>query len=268
MGDVLILICPLFSAAELFFGLWRAYSSLDPNIKSTGQTVLPPPRRFVFTHTREDKWRDYAKMNQWIMHASFPSASLEFSTDWKDRADTQRLWFFDRLVLADRAAAMRGKPFVATERYASAAFELPGSAMWFEPVRTNVVEFAGLHRSEGSGTMHKPVITYVNRQDWGRRMLKPEDHEGLVRALRRLEKERGWEVNIVAMDKLTREEQFQLAGRTTVRRLSKQAKLFAELNLLNADHDGRSRKRSNITSMDAPDPASSSDGILLPRRIC
>ncbi|KAG8925786.1 hypothetical protein FRC00_003623 [Tulasnella sp. 408] len=203
-------------SAELFFGLWRAYSSLDPSIKSTGQTVLPPPRRWIFTHTREDKWRDYAKMNQWIMHAAFPSASLEFSTDWKDRAGTQRLWFFDRLVLADRAAAMRGGPFVATERYASAAFELPGSAMWFEPVRTNVVEFAGLHRSEGSGTMHKPVITYVNRQDWGRRMLKPEDHEGLVRALRRLEKERGWEVNIVAMDKLTREEQFQLAGRTTI----------------------------------------------------
>lgn len=203
-------------AAELFFGFWRAYSSLDPSIKSTGQTVLPPPRRFIFTHTPDDKWRDYAQMNQYVMHAAFPSATLEFSDDWKDRAGTNRLWFFDRVVLGDRAAAMRGKPFVATERFASAAFELPGSAMWFEPVRSNVVEFAGLHRSEGGGTMHKPVITYVTRQEWGRRMLKPEDHEGLVRALKRLERERGWEVNIVAMDKLTREEQFQLAGRTTI----------------------------------------------------
>lgn len=165
------------------------------------------------------------------MHAAFPSATLEFSDDWKDRAGTNRLWFFDRVVLGDRAAAMRGKPFVATERFASAAFELPGSAMWFEPVRSNVVEFAGLHRSEGGGTMHKPVITYVTRQEWGRRMLKPEDHEGLVRALKRLERERGWEVNIVAMDKLTREEQFQLAGRTTVRALNESAEMFIDSGL-------------------------------------
>ncbi|KAG8977141.1 hypothetical protein FRB90_008882, partial [Tulasnella sp. 427] len=33
-------------AAELLFGIWRAYTSLDPSIKSSGQTVLPPPRRF------------------------------------------------------------------------------------------------------------------------------------------------------------------------------------------------------------------------------
>jgi len=34
--------------------------------------------------------------------------------------------------------------------------------------------------------------------------------------LRRLERENGYEVNIVAMDKLTREEQIKLAARTTI----------------------------------------------------
>lgn len=61
-----------------------------------------------------------------------------------------------------------------------------------------------------------PVITYVSRQDWGRRMLKPEDHDTLVKELGELEKKYGWEVNIVAMDKLSRDEQIRLAARTTI----------------------------------------------------
>lgn len=63
----------------------------------------------------------------------------------------------------------------------------------------------------------KPVITYVSRQEWGRRMLIKKDHEELVRELKELEKKYGWEVNVVSMDKLSRDEQIRLAARTTVR---------------------------------------------------
>ncbi|EIW72763.1 hypothetical protein TREMEDRAFT_41962 [Tremella mesenterica DSM 1558] len=62
----------------------------------------------------------------------------------------------------------------------------------------------------------KPVITYVSRQEWGRRMLKKQSHESLVRELQELEKKYGWEVNIVSMDQLSRDEQIRLAARTTV----------------------------------------------------
>ncbi len=62
----------------------------------------------------------------------------------------------------------------------------------------------------------KPVITYVSRQEWGRRMLIKKDHEDLVRELGELEKKYGWEVNVVSMDKLSRDEQIRLAARTTV----------------------------------------------------
>lgn len=62
----------------------------------------------------------------------------------------------------------------------------------------------------------KPVITYVSRQDWGRRMLKKESHDSLVKELHDLEEKYGWEVNIVSMDKLTRDEQIRLSARTTV----------------------------------------------------
>lgn len=41
----------------------------------------------------------------------------------------------------------------------------------------------------------KPVITYVSRQEWGRRMLKKADHEELVKELKALEKKYGWEVS-------------------------------------------------------------------------
>jgi hypothetical protein len=48
------------------------------------------------------------------------------------------------------------------------------------------------HQQHYSG---KPVITYVSRQDWGRRMLIQKDHEGLVQELKALEEKYGWEVS-------------------------------------------------------------------------
>ncbi len=65
----------------------------------------------------------------------------------------------------------------------------------------------------------KPVLTYVSRQEWGRRMLIKKDHDDLVRELEGLEKKYGWEVNVVSMDKLSRDDQIRLAARTTVRLL-------------------------------------------------
>ncbi|WWC86270.1 uncharacterized protein L201_001143 [Kwoniella dendrophila CBS 6074] len=71
-------------------------------------------------------------------------------------------------------------------------------------------------KNEKQAKMGKPVITYVSRQDWGRRMLKKEGHESLVKELKELEKKYNWEVNIVSMDKLSRDEQIRLSARTTV----------------------------------------------------
>lgn len=79
------------------------------------------------------------------------------------------------------------------------------------------MEFAGLSEAERLNSTKTPVITYISRQEWGRRMLRDEDHKRLVAALNGLHEKYGWEVNVVSMDKLTRQEQFKLAGRTTVR---------------------------------------------------
>jgi hypothetical protein len=161
-------------------------------------------------------WRDYASMNQWVLRSAFPSISLEFFTDWDNRAQMGRSFVFDRVILADRSAAMHGPNYDRTDRTASEAFVLPGSVHRWNTIRSNVIRAAGLGEDTRKGTRSNPVITYVSRQEWGRRMLIPKDHEKLVEELYKLRDHYGYEVNIVSMDKLSRKEQIQLAARTTV----------------------------------------------------
>lgn len=156
-------------------------------------------------------------MNEWVVRSSFPSATMEFKDDWLDRAEMAQPFVFERVLLADRSAAMLSYNYARYQRTAAAAFALPGSVNWWMPIRNNVVEFAGLQPSVGGGTTSKPVITYISRQSWGRRMLRPEDHEKLVRKLHELEEQYGYEVNIVNAESMSRVEQIRLAARTTVR---------------------------------------------------
>ncbi|KAI0249221.1 hypothetical protein BJV78DRAFT_1284120 [Lactifluus subvellereus] len=203
-------------SAELFFGFWRTYSSLDPFIPPSGKTALPPPRRMLFTRIDADHWRDYASMNQWVLRTAFPSISMEFSDDWSDRASMGVAFVFDRVLLADRAAAMTGEVFLRSQRTASEAFTLPGSPNWWSTLRDNVIEYTGLNASTGAGTRGIPVITYISRQAWGRRMLIQKDHDKLVEELYKLRDHYGYEVNVVNMDQLSRVEQLRLAVRTTI----------------------------------------------------
>ncbi|KAJ6584675.1 hypothetical protein B0H19DRAFT_1249621 [Mycena capillaripes] len=203
-------------AAELWFGFWRTYSSLDPTISASGNTTLPPARRMWFPRLDAFRWRDYSTMNQWILRSSFPDLTMEFLDDWDDRIKMGVAFVFERVVLADRSAAMPALNYQRYQRTAAPPFGLPGSAHWWMTIRNNVVQFAGLDLQVGEGTRGRPVITYISRQAWGRRMLVKADHEGLVRALRRIEREYGFEVNIVVPERMTRLEQLQLAARTTI----------------------------------------------------
>ncbi|WVN85397.1 uncharacterized protein L203_100543 [Cryptococcus depauperatus CBS 7841] len=248
-------------AAELLIGLWRTYSTLDPTITAQGVTRLPSPSRMMFPHLNAGKWNDYAKMNSFLSRAIFPSMSYEYQNDFLDRADTGRVFMFERVVFADRAAAFRGPEFSKTWRTASEAVTLQTSKYWWTPVRKNLLEFVGndhggdftlsdiglgggveapeieedieaIEAKEGAleekkatreeitdgkeAQIEKPVVTYVSRQGWGRRMLKKESHESLVKELHELERKYGWEINIVSMDKISRDEQIRLSARTTV----------------------------------------------------
>ena len=84
------------------------YSSLDPPITEGGNTTLPTPRRMLFTHLDSDNWRDYAKMNQLVVRACFPSILMEFEHDWAERREIDRPLVFDWVIIADRSSAMIG----------------------------------------------------------------------------------------------------------------------------------------------------------------
>jgi len=156
-------------------------------------------------------------MNQVVLRGSFPSISLEFVDDWRDRAEMARPFVFERVVVADRSASMLSYNYARYQRSAAAPFALPGSMNWWQPIRNNVVGLAGIDPEVGGGTSGTPVITYISRQKWGRRMLIPAHHEKLVKELYKLRDEYGYEVNVVEAESMSRLEQIQLAARTTVR---------------------------------------------------
>lgn len=62
---------------------------------------------------------------------------------------------------------------------------------------------------------YKPVVTYISRQS-SRRRLNKESHEGLVLALEASRDKLGFELHVIEAEKLSREEQLALAGKTTV----------------------------------------------------
>lgn len=182
----------------------------------------------MFSRLDAFHWRDYARMNQWIVRSSFPGVQMEFKDDWRDRAEMNKVWVFDRVVLADRSAAMLAWNFARFQRTAAAPFGLPGSVYWWSVIRNKVVQFAGIDPDAYAGTLSNhdldgiragdpPVVTYISRQSWGRRMLIPEDHDRLVSELYRLRDLYGYEVHVVEADKMTRRDQIRLAARTTVR---------------------------------------------------
>jgi hypothetical protein len=196
-------------------------------------------------------------MNSFFLRSAWPSLTVETQPDWSDRVNVTslrpgelqgRAWRFDIVLLADRSAAFRG-PECGDRTQRTAAEAVKGVVSregrtgflergWWEPVRRNVLRFAGVgeyildignrafeNASRGSlrtGGVEKVVVTYISRQAV-RRHLITENHEGLVDALTELCGRRGWELNIVAMEQISKEEQLVIAARTTVSIISSPA---------------------------------------------
>jgi hypothetical protein len=194
---------------------------------------------------------------------------MEFIDDWRDRAEMARPFVFDRVVIADRSASMLAYNYARYQRTASVPYALPGSVNWWMTIRNNAIQFTGLKADVGGGTTTNPVITYISRQSWGRRMLIQADHEKLVRELYKLRDNYGYEVNVVSMDKLSRIQQLQLAARTTVSDLSLIfiAGTYPECVCVCLDHDGCSWQWSDLAHLDETFPAIHRHGVFLPWRI-
>ena len=193
---------------------------------------------------------------------------MEFIDDWRDRAEMGKAFVYERVVVADRSAAMLSENFLRFQRSAASAFTIPASPSWWSPIRNNVVSFAGLDLTFESATNKTPVITYISRQEWGRRMLIPADHEKLVQELYKLRDKYGYEVNVVNLEKMSRVEQLRLAARTTVR-LDITCIFRILINIfLFLDYDGCAWKRAHLARLDESHSTINCHRILLPSRLC
>ena len=234
--------------AELLFGAWAFWQGTSWGASSTTRT--PPLNRVIFPHAAAEEWRDNPGMNSFFLRSAWPSLTVETELDWTDRVNATalrhgelqgRAWWFDTVLLADRSAAFRGQECGGrTQRTAAEAVKgviSPESRTgflergWWDPVRRSVLRFAGVSEhilnignrafkrasfgSPRTGGVEEVVVTYITRQGV-RRHLITEDHEGLVEVLTELCERRGWELNIVPMERISKEEQLAFAARTTV----------------------------------------------------
>lgn len=231
----------------MLFGSWAIFSgTLDPKISVFGETTAPAPDRAIFLRCTPEDIRDGPHLNMYVLKAAFPFMAVESSFDWADRVamtkEGDHAWVFSRVLLTDRSASFRGKICgEQNQRIAAEAMHAVQGRLgkwWWEPVRRSVLRFAGVadklinipaywenldaspplqHHDEEIPTTEPPVIiTYISRQGGTRRMLIPEDHDLLVSSLEKLAQRKGWEFNLVEAQKLTKEEQFAMAAKTTV----------------------------------------------------
>jgi len=203
--------------------------------------------------------RDKPRFNPMILFNLFPSAAILYPEDFADMANSTRshlpsAFVMEHAILADRSAAFRGPYTGSTARTVASAIRLGSvSKWWWEPIRRQVLRYSGVdeetinrnlegygavdpvHRELGPGVAdleplappgdYAPVVTYISRQS-SRRRLTAAAHEGLVAALTERSTKLGYELVIVEAEKLTKEEQFALAARTTVGRDG--ARMFIE----------------------------------------
>ncbi len=198
--------------------------------------------------------RDGPRFNPTLLFALFPSVSLLYPNDFDDlanitRSSISKAYMLDRAILVDRSAAFRGQWTAPVSRTVANALHVgEASRWWWEPIRRQVLRYSGVSEEvisrnlEGFGALdpavvrqphiagpditdlqplqpagtYAPVITYVSRQH-SRRRLTPESHAELVQALEQRAAKLGWELVIIEAELMTKEEQFALAGRTTVR---------------------------------------------------
>lgn len=205
-----------------------------------------------------------------------------YPQDWEDIKNNtlsgDYAYVLDKAILADRSAAFYGPYTTPTSRTVASALHVnKASRWWWEPIRRTMLRHAGvsediINRSvEGVGAVdpakdalqgwvpayegaeplapvgkYRPVITYISRQG-SRRRLTAASHDELVKELEARAKLHDWELVIVMAEKMSKEEQIALAGRTTVcgTLLSSQAGLTV------ADHARCARKRADALDLDA-----------------
>jgi hypothetical protein len=187
------------------------YSGLDTSIDASGRTVLSPPRRLWFPRipTFSDlkpklgdlllelavvRTRSPTGFHPYLTKVAFPGLGVMYKEDWNDYQSMQVPFVLERVVIADRGAAAEA----SSQRpvFAGLFEDFEASAHWFEPIRKTLA--LSLDVEDGLERERKRVVTYLSAQDESPGLiLREDDHNALVDALKKMGRRRGYEVNIV-----------------------------------------------------------------------
>lgn len=210
----------LISDNHTLLSLWRTYTTLDQSIDSRGRTTLPPPRRLIFpsipyfSEPRHDldsinspRRRSKTGIDDLAAKAAFPTLAIMYREDWDDFTQMQIPFVLERVVVADRGAAARAS---GSQPVFSPPFQdMVASKHWWQPVRKLMVGFLQLpdeskkSKSAAAAAVTKPVVTYFSTQEKGvGPKLKDEDHNLLVKTLKKFQRTSGYEVNVVPANAL------------------------------------------------------------------
>jgi len=296
--------------AELFLGTWAFWNgAFNATIDTkTWTSNAPPVDRAIFAYNPPEGFRDVPGFNAYFLRSAFSSLTVESEFDWADRIFTttngDRAYHLDTVLIADRSAAFNGKLCGSiNQRIAAEAYEPLWDAgklqkEWWEPVRREVLRFAGVEektmglgveieearedeREKASKALggnqnalsvqipiakEKAVITYISRQA-ARRHLIREDHELLRASLQEMSVRKGYELIIIEAEKLSRDEQLRIMSRTTVRNRTRRrsSKLLITMALLGPRW--RSRKRAFASVVVGPVQVFDRGRDFLPRRV-
>ncbi|KAF9805454.1 hypothetical protein IEO21_09047 [Rhodonia placenta] len=197
---------------RLMFPYVPTFSS--PHIPPDGDDIKkhPPPRE-----------KSYNGLHPLMTKAALPATGIWYLEDWQDIIDMNAPWVFDRVVVADRGAAARGRDFwtrhwapadsaiidiVDLKRrqaevednnpmWAAPFVGLPAPPSWWAPMRSALLSYLRLPDPHGSQPRKKvkatkTALTYVSMQEEpfgaGARLLD-SDHDALVAGLHALQRE-------------------------------------------------------------------------------
>lgn len=192
--------------SECFAGAFKALAAAPPR-----RSLNSLPSRIMFPKCNDfEGWSDERGLTPTLLTTLFPSAHIEEEGGWRVRVKSGMPVVLDRVVIVDRPAAHTGKGDVEKwgKMFGNVA-KLDTPEDFFEPVRQAMMKGLGIKSKPTS----KPVVTYLDHQADGRRLLK-EDHTRLLAALKSLTDVA--EVHVAKPKQMTVKEKIELIGKSSI----------------------------------------------------
>jgi len=190
--------------------LLRTYSSLDTEPTPDGATTLAFPSRIAYPRIPYfsdpqplvveggsdeliPRTRTQFGLPHSLTKSLLPSTGILYYRDWLDLHESEIPYVLERVVIADRGAATRASAGDGLPYWSAPFKDFTAPKDWWEPVRSGLSRV--MRVAEDS---NEAVITYISRQDVeAGPILRPGDHDVLVKELEKLARDTKCTVRIV-----------------------------------------------------------------------